>query len=167
MAAKPKEEDTRRGQVKDFLGKNPTFVLTLLYLYATAIGMYYSAALYSKFGINIFDFAEMADFLLATFKNPIALLLELISRGMADCTPTLRAVGEAGDFRFGNDPGCLVGAANYQLALFVARKKRIRECRECGEPFPPTNLRQREHTRCGNRRRKREQREREKAESSL
>jgi hypothetical protein len=32
MAAEPKEEDTRRGQVKDFLGKNPTFVLTLLYL---------------------------------------------------------------------------------------------------------------------------------------
>ena len=32
MAAEPKEEDARRGQVKDFLGKNPTFVLTLLYL---------------------------------------------------------------------------------------------------------------------------------------
>jgi hypothetical protein len=53
---------------------------------------------------------------------------------MEDCTPTLSAafgllkVGEpvrpAGDFRFGNNPGSLVGAANYQLALLISHRRR-------------------------------------------
>ncbi|HZA45834.1 MAG TPA: hypothetical protein VE568_11135, partial [Rubrobacter sp.] len=61
-------------------------------------------------------------------------LAERISSGMEDCTPTLSAafgllkVGEpvrpAGDFRFGNNPGSLVGAANYQLALLISHRRR-------------------------------------------
>jgi hypothetical protein len=94
-------------------------------------------------------------------------LAERISRGMADCTPTLSAVGEAGDFRFGNAPDSLVGAANYQLALFVSRKKLVRECEECRELFLPTDPRQREHKKCGNRKRKRKERQKQKAKSSL
>jgi hypothetical protein len=97
-------------------------------------------------------------------------LAELVSRGMADCTPTLSAAcgllkdgkpaGPAGDFRLGNDPGSLVGAANYQLARLVSRKALVRECGECGEMFLPNDPRQREHKKCGNRRRKRESRQR-------
>jgi CHASE3 domain sensor protein len=59
-------------KVKDFFLSNPTLVVTLLYLYVTAFGMFYSALLYGKFGINIFDYSEVADFLLAGFKNWIA-----------------------------------------------------------------------------------------------
>jgi hypothetical protein len=100
-------------------------------------------------------------------------LAERISRGMADCTPTFFAacgllrdggkVGGAGDFRFVNDPGSLVGAANYQLALFVSRKKVVRECEECGEMLVPEDPRQRYHPRCGARKRQRESRQRRKA----
>lgn len=100
-------------------------------------------------------------------------LAERITRGMSKCTPTLSAacgllddgepVGAAGDFRFGNDPGELVGAANYQLARIVSRKELVRECEECGEMFVPDDPRQRYHRKCGNRKRQRESRQRRKA----
>jgi hypothetical protein len=63
-------------KVKEFFTVfNPTLVLTLLYLYATAIGIVYSRVLYARFGINIFDYSETTDFLLAAFRNPIAFLV--------------------------------------------------------------------------------------------
>jgi hypothetical protein len=58
-------------KVKKFFGNNPTLVLTLLYLYASASGLRYSAGLYGRFGINIFDYSEVGDFLLIAFKNPL------------------------------------------------------------------------------------------------
>jgi hypothetical protein len=95
-------------------------------------------------------------------------LAERISRGMEDCTPTFSAacgllkdgtkVGTVGDFRFGNDPGSLVGAANYQLAYLVSNKKVVRDCEECGETFIPDHGSQRYHKKCGARKRQREHR---------
>lgn len=103
-------------------------------------------------------------------------LAERITRGMAECTPTFIAacgllkdgtkVGEAVDFVFGNDPGSLVGAANYQLARLASRKKPVRWCEECGEMLVPIDPRQRYHRKCGNRKRKREERQKRKMESS-
>src|SRR5829696_7361484 len=61
-------------KIKGYLLDNPTLALTLLYLYVTAVGMLYAAVLYGRFGINIFDYSEIPDFLLAAFKNPILLL---------------------------------------------------------------------------------------------
>jgi hypothetical protein len=69
-------------------------------------------------------------------------------------------VGKAGDFRFGNYPGSPVGAANYQPALLVSRKKLVRECEECGEMLVPEDPRQRFHKRCDYRKRQRERRKR-------
>lgn len=62
----------RWDKIKGYLLDNPTLALTLLYLYVTAIGMFYSAVLYGSFGINIFDYSEIPDFLLAAFKAPAA-----------------------------------------------------------------------------------------------
>jgi hypothetical protein len=97
-------------------------------------------------------------------------LAENITRGMAECAPTLSAacgllkdgekVGGAGDFRFGNEPRSLVGAAYYQLALLVSRKEPVRECEQCKRPFVPTDPRQIEHKKCGNLKRQRELRKR-------
>ena len=67
--------DNRSGYLKEFFLANPTFVLSLTYLYVTAIGMLYSGVLYGNFGINILDYAEIADFLLAGFKNPFGLIM--------------------------------------------------------------------------------------------
>src|SRR3712207_7760858 len=44
--------DTTWDKVKKFSGGSPTFVLTLVYLYATAIGIVYSRILYARFGID-------------------------------------------------------------------------------------------------------------------
>jgi hypothetical protein len=97
-------------------------------------------------------------------------LAERISLGISECTPTFTAacgllddgarVGEAGDFRVGNDPGTLVGAANYQLGRLISHKRRVIACEECGEIFIPDDPRQRYHAKCGNRKRQRERRER-------
>jgi hypothetical protein len=100
-------------------------------------------------------------------------LAEKISRGMAECTPTFSRVpawkkdGEKArgirEFAFGNDPGSLVGAANYQLASLVSRKKVVRDCEECGEMFVPEDPRQRYHKKCGACKRQRESRQKRKA----
>jgi hypothetical protein len=54
---------------------NLTSFLTLAYVYVNALGILYSWSLYKEFGINIFDYAEIGDFLLAALKNPYALFL--------------------------------------------------------------------------------------------
>jgi hypothetical protein len=73
-----KDKDAREGnrytrevevEGDGFFRKNPTLVLSLLYIYATAIGIVYSLGLYGSFRINIFDYSEIPDFLLAAFKN--------------------------------------------------------------------------------------------------
>jgi hypothetical protein len=73
--AQESEENNRWDKIKEYLFNNPTFVLTLLYLYGTAFGMLYSAVLYGSFGINVFEYSELVDFLLAAFKNPLALCM--------------------------------------------------------------------------------------------
>jgi hypothetical protein len=87
------EERTRgnsQGYLKEFFLANPTVVLSLLYLYVTAIGMLYSAVLYGRFGINVFDYSEIADFLLAAFKNPVAFLSAGLLAAMAIALLSLR-----------------------------------------------------------------------------
>jgi hypothetical protein len=100
-------------------------------------------------------------------------LAERISRGMKDSTPTLSAaggllkdgtkVGTVGDFRFGNAPDSLVGAAKYQLAILVSHKKVVIGCKECGEMLVREDPRQQYHKKCGDRKRKREQRRKQQA----
>ncbi len=58
-----------------FIFENYTPIFGLLYVYSTGIGIVYSYLIYSKFRINIFDYAEIGDFLLAAFKYPSVLLL--------------------------------------------------------------------------------------------
>jgi hypothetical protein len=60
-------------KVGGFFVANPTLLLTLLYALITGVGILSSWALYREFGINIFDYAEIGDFLLAAFKSPRAL----------------------------------------------------------------------------------------------
>ena len=66
------------GNIAKHLLNHATLVLTLLYLYAAAIGMIYSGVLYGRFGINIFDYSEIGNFLLTAFKNPIAFLVVVL-----------------------------------------------------------------------------------------
>jgi hypothetical protein len=65
--------------VGSFFREHPAVVGSLLYLQVTIIGVIYSWALYRRFDINIFDYAEANDFLLAAFKDPLVLGMSLFS----------------------------------------------------------------------------------------
>ncbi len=52
--------------------------ITVGYLILIAIGMFHSALGYRHFGINILDYAEASDFLLAPFHDPVVFLVTVI-----------------------------------------------------------------------------------------
>lgn len=58
-------------------------VLTLGYLVLIAVGMFHSVLGYAEFGINILDYAEAGDFLLAPFRDPMVLLVTGAPLGLA------------------------------------------------------------------------------------
>jgi hypothetical protein len=72
MAEKPEQPK------RSFWSENPTVVLSLMYADLTAIGILYSLFYYRQFGINIFDFAQIVDFLLAALKAPGVTIAVLI-----------------------------------------------------------------------------------------
>jgi hypothetical protein len=79
-SAQGNDENNRWGKVKTFFRENPTLVLTLMYVDLTGIGILYSWLLYRQFGINIFDFAEIGDFLLVAFKAPAVTFSALLAQ---------------------------------------------------------------------------------------
>lgn len=54
-------------------------MLTLGYLAVTSVGMVCSWALYARFGVNVFHFAQVGDFLLAATAWPIASLSVVVA----------------------------------------------------------------------------------------
>jgi hypothetical protein len=52
--------------------------LTLSYLALVAIGMFHSVLGYRHFGINILDYAEASDFLLAPFRDPMVMVFTVV-----------------------------------------------------------------------------------------
>lgn len=56
----------------------PGLLLTASYLIITAIGLVYDASLYAHFRINIAEYAETSDFLLAAARAPLIILLSLL-----------------------------------------------------------------------------------------
>lgn len=57
---------------------HPGLVITASYLVITAIGLVYDARLYAEFRINIAEYAETSDFLLAAARAPLIILLSLL-----------------------------------------------------------------------------------------
>jgi hypothetical protein len=49
--------------------------MTLVYITASAIGMFYSWDYLRRFGINVFHFAQISDFLLGSLKEPFTWLV--------------------------------------------------------------------------------------------
>ena len=62
--------------------EHPTLVLTLAYLGLTAVGLMRDWWFYRYFGINILDYSETGDFLLAAIRNPLVILLGLLPVGI-------------------------------------------------------------------------------------
>ncbi len=61
----------------NFFREHPAIAASLLYFQVTTVGVIYSWALFRRFDINIFDYAEANDFLLAAFKDPLVFLLSV------------------------------------------------------------------------------------------
>lgn len=70
-------EETESKQILDRLNE-PQILITILYLIAIAIGMIFNYAKYIIFGINIFDYCDLTDFILFPFSDVNILLLTLL-----------------------------------------------------------------------------------------
>ena len=66
MAAKSVMKDTFKQLIKD----HPALLVSALYVAASIIGMFYSWAFLRHFGINVFNYAQISDFLLVSLKEP-------------------------------------------------------------------------------------------------
>lgn len=61
------------------LTEQPTFLVSVLYVFASVIGLFYSWCFLRPFGINMLQYAEISDFLLASIKEPLTWVLTLLS----------------------------------------------------------------------------------------
>jgi len=57
---------------------HPGTWLTVLYLALTSVGLVYTFAYYKRFGVNVLDYADTRDFLLAALREPLAIALALL-----------------------------------------------------------------------------------------
>ena len=58
--------------------EHPTLLLTLAYLALTAVGLVYDAWLYAYFRINVVEYSETSDFLLAAVRTPLVIILSIL-----------------------------------------------------------------------------------------
>ena len=58
---------------------HPAFLVTALYAFASVIGLFYSWSFLRPFGVDILQYAEISDFLLASIKEPLTWVLVLLS----------------------------------------------------------------------------------------
>jgi hypothetical protein len=55
--------------------EHPALAITLGYLFVSAIGLLFSWALFRRFGVNFFLFADVGDFLMSAFREPMTFAL--------------------------------------------------------------------------------------------
>lgn len=67
------------GYARTLAREHPALVLTLGYLFLTVVGLCYDFWYYRRFGIDILEFADVPDFLLAAMRQPMVLLLSGLS----------------------------------------------------------------------------------------
>ena len=63
--------------INKVLKEHPALVVSGLYVAASFIGMLYSWMFLREFGINVFNYAQISDFLLASLKEPFTWVLAL------------------------------------------------------------------------------------------
>ncbi len=68
----------RRRQLAAIAREHPTLLLTLAYLALTTVGLVYDAWLYAYFRINVVEYSETSDFLLAAVRTPLVIILSIL-----------------------------------------------------------------------------------------
>jgi len=66
-------------KIGDFLSKDLSLTLSLAYVALVGIGMLFSYQYYANWGIDIFQFAGLSDFLLAPFRDMLVFFFATIS----------------------------------------------------------------------------------------
>jgi len=61
------------------LAEHPALLVSAIYFVASLIGLVYSWAFLRAFGINVFRYAEISDFLLASLKEPFTWILAILA----------------------------------------------------------------------------------------
>ncbi len=75
----------QEGLIKDayeLIVKEIQMILSLSYVFMIAVGMVFNHCKYSLFGINIFEYADIFDFLIAPFADYRIIVFTLVSLGM-------------------------------------------------------------------------------------
>ena len=62
--------ETSNNRLLAFFREHPALLVSAFYVAASVIGMFYSWAYLRRFGINVFNYAQISDFLLASLKEP-------------------------------------------------------------------------------------------------
>ena len=65
--------------LRQTLAEHPALLVSVLYFVASLIGLVYSWAFLRAFGINVFRYAEVSDFLLASLKEPFTWVLVILA----------------------------------------------------------------------------------------
>jgi hypothetical protein len=65
--------------LRRILSEHPALAVSAIYLLASLIGMMFSWAYLRQFGINVFRYAEVGDFLIASLKEPFTWALALLA----------------------------------------------------------------------------------------
>jgi hypothetical protein len=73
------EDKSRPHWVRKLLREHPGLLLSLLYVAASTIGMWYSWEYLRRFGINVFEYAQIGDFLLVSLKEPLTWVMVLFA----------------------------------------------------------------------------------------
>ncbi|HUR00130.1 MAG TPA: hypothetical protein VM166_11795 [Gemmatimonadaceae bacterium] len=68
----------RRRLLADIAREHPTLLFTLGYIALTAVGLVYDAWLYGYFRINVIEYSETSDFLLAAVRTPLVIILSIL-----------------------------------------------------------------------------------------
>ena len=68
-------ESRQQSGISALLHQNPGLGITLTYMAISLIGLMFSWSLFSEFNVNIFNFTEVSDFLLAALREPMTFVL--------------------------------------------------------------------------------------------
>jgi formate hydrogenlyase subunit 3/multisubunit Na+/H+ antiporter MnhD subunit len=92
----PEAEPGRLRRVGGFVARHEGIAFTLGYLALATIGMLHLAAFYAEFRINVLQFAEVSDFLLAPVRDPFVVLVTILPLPVFALMNWLSRVSERG-----------------------------------------------------------------------
>ncbi|MEO6462107.1 MAG: hypothetical protein ABIP29_03440 [Candidatus Eisenbacteria bacterium] len=92
----PEGESDRLRRLGGFVARHEGIAFTLAYLGLATIGMVHLAAFYAEFRINVLEFADISDFLLAPLRDPFVVLVSILPLPVLASLSWLGRLGERG-----------------------------------------------------------------------